>query len=977
MSLRRLSLALVALLLVPSSMGAVGLPSGFSEVQIADGLVSPTAMALSPDGRIFVCEQQGRLRVVEDGALLSEPFLTVTVSAEGERGLVGVAVDPGFPATPYIYVYYTATTPYIHNRLSRFTAEGNRAVPGSETVLLELDRLSGARIHNGGALHFGPDGKLYVAVGENGHSANAQTLGNLLGKILRLNPDGSIPEDNPFYGRASGANRAIWALGLRNPFTFAFQPGTGRMLINDVGQNAWEEINDGVAGANYGWPLAQGPTTRQGYRSPIYWYGHGIGPEIGCAITGGAFYDPPSPRFPSEYAGSYFFADYCSGWIRRLDPSRGNAVSGFAAGLRSPVDLRTSEDGSLYYLQRGAGNGSVHRIQFSASEAPQIATQPADQRALVGGAATFSVSASGASPLSYQWRRGGADIPGARSPSYTLSPVSRADDGSVFDVVVANDFGTAVSRGARLTVAAGSGPTAAITSPAHRTLYRAGDTISYSGTGTDPENGELPPGSFTWQVDFHHDDHVHPFLPPSRGARNGSFTIPTEGETSANVWYRIHLTVADSDGLTHSAYADVVPRTSTLTLETRPPGLEVTLDGEPATAPVSVQGVVGLIRTLGAASPQVLDGVRYELASWSDGGAATHAVTTPAADTTYIATFRPAGAATGAGLGLTGTYYGRPDLTGPVLSRVDAGVDFDWSAGGPAAGLDGQAWSARWTGRVTAAAGGMHTFTVEYAGGIRLWIDGAPRIDAWESAARGERSGQVELTAGQSYDLRLEFRPGEGAALRLLWSAPGAAREVVPRERLHPYVLLIAGSTAADAAVRDRLRSAGWVPVEGTSAGGISGMAAVVVSSAAPPRDLGRQLRGAAVPVVTWSPRLFTDLGLTAGRAAAVPRKTRIEIADPSHPLAAGRTGSVAVTSRPAPLRGAVPGPGAAVVARIQGQGGKAAVFGYERGARMAGLTAPARRVGLFLGDTAAATLTAEGWALFDAAVLWASGALR
>jgi hypothetical protein len=421
----------------------------------------------------------------------------------------------------------------------------------------------------------------------------------------------------------------------------------------------------------------------------------------------------------------------------------------------------------------------------------------------------------------------------------------------------------------------------------------------------------------------------------------------------------------------------VVPRTSTLTLETRPAGLEVTLDGEPAAAPLAVQGVVGMVRTLGAASPQVLDGISYELASWSDGGTATHTVTTPPVRTTYTATFRPAGAAAGAGLGLTGTYYGRPDLTGAVLSRVDAGVDFDWSDGGPAAGLDGQAWSARWTGRVEAAATGMHTFVVEYAGSARLWIDGELRVDAWDGAARGERSGEVELTAGRSYDLRLEYRPGEGAALRLLWSPPGAARETVPRERLHPYILLIAGSSAADAAVRDHLRSAGWVPVEGANTADTAGMAAVVISSAAPPRNLGRQLRGAIVPVVTWSPRLFVDLGLTGARAATVPGKARIEIADPSHPLAAGRTGSVAVTSRPAPLRWAIPGPGAAVVARLPGQGRKAAIFGYERGARMAGAVAPARRVGLFLGDATAATLTTDGWALFDAAVLWASGTAR
>src|SRR4030095_7719083 len=158
----------------------------------------------------------------------------------------------------FVYVYYTATTPAIHNRVSRFEANGDVAVPGSETTILDLNNLSSATNHNGGAIHFGPDGKLYIAVGENANGANSQTLTNLLGKMLRINADGSIPSDNPFFNIATGNNRAIWALGLRNPFTFDFQPGTGRMFINDVGELTWEEINDGIAGSNYGWPNCEG-----------------------------------------------------------------------------------------------------------------------------------------------------------------------------------------------------------------------------------------------------------------------------------------------------------------------------------------------------------------------------------------------------------------------------------------------------------------------------------------------------------------------------------------------------------------------------------------------------------------------------------------------------------------------------------------------------------------------------------------------
>src|SRR4029078_10906740 len=193
------------------------------------GLSNPTAMSFAPDGRLFVCEQGGRLRVVKSTGLVSAPFLSVTVNSSGECGLLGVAFDPGFASNRFVYVYYTATTPAIHNRVSRFTANGDVAVAGSEVVLLELDNLSSATNHNGGALHFGPDGKLYVAVGDNATPSNAPSLSTVLGKLLRLNDDGSIPVGNPFYSSTTGLNRSIWARGLRNPFTFAFEPGTGIM----------------------------------------------------------------------------------------------------------------------------------------------------------------------------------------------------------------------------------------------------------------------------------------------------------------------------------------------------------------------------------------------------------------------------------------------------------------------------------------------------------------------------------------------------------------------------------------------------------------------------------------------------------------------------------------------------------------------------------------------------------------------------
>lgn len=432
---------------------AATLPTGFTETQIATGLSNPTAMEFAPDGRLFVCQQAGQLRVIKNGVLLSAPFLALTVDSSGERGLLGIAFDPNFATNNFVYVYFTpsASSPR-HNRVSRFTANGDVAVAGSEVVILTLDNLSSATNHNGGAIHFGPDGKLYVAVGENANGSNSQTLTNRLGKMLRINPDGLIPTDNPFYNTATGLNRAIWSLGLRNPYTFAFQRNTGRMFINDVGQSTWEEINDGIAGSNYGWPATEGPTNNPNFRAPIFAYGRSPNSTGGCAITGGAFYNPMTIQFPGSYVGKYFFADFCSGWIRLLDPAT-NTATGFATGIASPVDLVVSADGSLYYLARGAG--AVFRIQYPANQQPpSITTQPSNQNVTEGQLVTFSVTAGGTAPLGFQWQRNGINIPGANTSSYSIPTVALSDNGAKFRCAVSNAFGNVNSNEATLTVTA-------------------------------------------------------------------------------------------------------------------------------------------------------------------------------------------------------------------------------------------------------------------------------------------------------------------------------------------------------------------------------------------------------------------------------------------------------------------------------------------------------------------------------------------
>ncbi len=437
------------------SISAATLPAGFVESEYGNygpNIISnPTAMDFSPDGRLFLCQQGGSLRVIKAGTLLATPFLTVPVDSSGERGLLGVAFDPNFASNGFVYVYYTATSPTTHNRVSRFTADPANpdvALAGSEVQIVNLEDLSSATNHNGGAIHFGLDGKLYIAVGENANSDNSQTLGNRLGKILRYNSDGTIPTNNPFFSTATGESRSIWVLGLRNPFTFAVQPGTGRIFINDVGEVTWEEINDSIAGSNYGWRLCEGFCSPPNslFRDPLFTYPHSGGAITGCAITGGAFYNPPVQQFPVSFNGNYFFADLCGGWIRLLNTTSFTA-SDFAAGISNPVDLKTGADGALYYLARGAGK--VFRVAYGI---PQITSQPQNQTVTAGQTAMFSVTATGAAPLAYQWFKNNVAISGANNPSYTTPTTIVGDSGSVFRCDVSNTFGTAPSNNATLTV---------------------------------------------------------------------------------------------------------------------------------------------------------------------------------------------------------------------------------------------------------------------------------------------------------------------------------------------------------------------------------------------------------------------------------------------------------------------------------------------------------------------------------------------
>lgn len=329
-----------------------------TETVYARGFERPTAMAFTPDGHILVAEQDGGLWAVLPRAVVRQIAQIDTAWEYTGRGLLGLELDPDFARNGYLYLYYTVYGDDIRNVVARLTLDGDlQVVPDSQTILVTLDAQEAPR-HTGGTLRFGPDGMLYLGVGDNAISSHAQSMDTRFGKILRYQPDGSIPADNPFYETAAGDNRAIWATGLRNPHTFAFDPARGALYINDVGEDAWEEVNRGAAGANYGWPSSEGIGVTDGHTPPLYAFSHDEGR---CAVDGALFY--ADRRFPTALLGDYLFSDLCTGTIYALDRDSGLVLTVMQTEAGQLVDLDLGPDSAVYGLSYGSG--SIVRIAYT------------------------------------------------------------------------------------------------------------------------------------------------------------------------------------------------------------------------------------------------------------------------------------------------------------------------------------------------------------------------------------------------------------------------------------------------------------------------------------------------------------------------------------------------------------------------------------------------------------------------------------
>lgn len=617
------------------SSSAQTLPPNFVQELVTAGIENPVAMAFAPDGRIFITEQGGKVRIVKNNTLLAEPFVFVDAGFEYERGLIGIAIDPDFVNNQYVYLYYTVKSIPAHNRISRFTANGDVAVEGSETIILELEDLNTAGLHNGGAMHFGPDGKLYVSVGDGVDANTSQDFDSYNGKILRINPDGTVPEGNPFAD-GSEKKKKIWAYGLRNPFTFSIQPESGRIFVNDVGQNSWEEINDASEpGKNFGWPMVEGIGSDLTFTNPLFTYSHS-GEGSGCAIVGGDFFNPATTNYPPQYYGKYFFMDLCTGRISYLDfLAEEKTVETFSSGYPISLWLSVGPDGNIYFFDRNGGK--LYRIIYSATTVPVVINHPTSAIIPIGNQIQLNVTAIGTQPLSYQWQRDEQNIEGAVSSQYLVDYASFSHSGR-YRVIVSNDESRDTSNIAQINVVANP-PIVEIIKPASDSIYIAGTDIEFSGIASDVEDGELHGADFKWNINFHHNTHKHD-QPPIYGIKNGTFHIPNEGETSDNVWYRIILTVTDSDGLQGKDSIDLYPLKTTINLSTYPEGLPLILDGQPINTPASIVSVVGLVRTINASASLIaFGGTSFNFEAWTNGGSIDQSFPTPQNDTTLIARF--------------------------------------------------------------------------------------------------------------------------------------------------------------------------------------------------------------------------------------------------------------------------------------------------------------------------------------------------
>lgn len=692
-----LMLLIVTLSTKPAQSAPV-LPADFSDIRIAQ-VNAPTALAFTPDNRLLITTQAGAIHVYTNGNLIAAAALDLSAKlcANGERGLLGIAVDPAFATNSYIYVYYTfnkfsdcgTNIPTIPvNRVSRFTLPANNVIsPNSELVLLDNIPSPNSN-HNGGDLHFGADGLLYVSVGDGGCSVLDSTkcagqndisrlLSYPLGKILRINKDGTIPTDNPRANVAgsrrcadpagvpagNGPCKEMFSWGLRNPFRFAFKPGSNEFFINDVGQNIWEEIDNGERDADYGWNVREGHcvndsvtncgTPPAGMTNPIYDYSH----NTGCAsITGGAFV--PAGVWPTAYNGSYFFSDFVCGKIYQLQMSGTNTytatefISNLGGSSAVHMIFGAYNGTQAMYYTTYADGGEIHVIAYSgAANRSPTASFTANPRTSTTAPLTVNFNAAASSDpdngdliSAYLWNFGDG-----RVVTTTLAIISNtyATLGAYTATLRVRDSRGGESMPISTQIFVGNTPpSVTIISPSTAKRFFVGERITLTATVSDREDGTIPAANMSWKVLLFHNFgtpnvHSHPFFGAVTGNNILMPPAPSPEDLPAvdNSFLQIQLTVTDSQGQSTVITQNILPKIVNLTFATNPAGGRIDVNGIGLTNTQTLHSWQGYALNISTANYTDAMSRTLTFESWSDGGAISHTVTTPARDTAYNANF--------------------------------------------------------------------------------------------------------------------------------------------------------------------------------------------------------------------------------------------------------------------------------------------------------------------------------------------------
>lgn len=640
---------LVLLLAALGTNARADVPVDFFNELVLGGFDSPTALVFPNAGEMLVLEKAGRIVLVDLSAPVpvGQTFMLLPdVESEFERGLLNIVLDPDFANNGWFYLYYHHASSFRF-RVSRFTRNSNTSDPGSEVVLWQDNSFSSSCCHFGGGLDIGPDGYLYLTTGEEFDGNQAADLSESGGKIHRFGTDGSVPLDNPFHDGVGPNVDTIWAYGLRNPFRAKWDLPTARLFISEVGGNtqstAKEDVHLGTAGTNYGWPFCEGACDNPDYPTcscsqhddPIFSYDH----SVGQAVIGGFVYR--GGAFPSAFDGAYFYGDFAGRWIRYLtfDPS-GATVTGsfeFETAAGAVVCLAEGPSGELYYCDL---EGQVRRIRYDTGNgAPVIQSV---MSSVSEGLAPLDVTFTGVAtdpendPLDTRWFFGdGADEAGDQvTHTYTQNgkfstrwSVSDPHQQTLSDPIE---------------IRVGQTPAVVILAPMDGSLFRAGELISLAGIGVDSD-GILTGDSFSWQVDFLHNQHVHPAYGPFIG-EDASFSVPTDGhDFSDSTGYVITLTVTDADGLDVSKTVTIFPDKVDLSFDSVPSGLSLLIDGIPRTTPFVVDTLIDFQHTIQALPSGCSGPDAYVFEDWSDGGAIEHQIMVGTTNASYLASYTYAG----------------------------------------------------------------------------------------------------------------------------------------------------------------------------------------------------------------------------------------------------------------------------------------------------------------------------------------------